>query len=106
MRGVHDRRAGAHVNGHAERLQHLVLAGALVDGGLGVKGVTLPMIMAAIGIIASMIGMAFVRTGEKATQESLLMALRKGIFIAAGLVMFFSCVTIKMILGAEYAGVA
>jgi len=59
----------------------IVATGALgVAAGLGVKGVTVPMILAAVGIIASMLGIAFVKTGEKATQESLLMALRKGIF--------------------------
>ena len=60
------------------------------------------MIMAAVGIIASILGMGFVRTGEKATQESLLMALRKGIFFAAGLVAVVSYLMIKVILGAEY----
>jgi K(+)-stimulated pyrophosphate-energized sodium pump len=85
----------------------IIATGALgAASGLGVKGVTMPMIMAAIGIIASMIGMAFVHTGEKATQESLLMALRKGIFIASGLVMVFSYIIFKAILGAEYTGIA
>jgi len=85
----------------------IVATGALgVAAGLGVKGVTVPMIMAAIGIIASMLGMFFVRTGEEATQESLLMALRKGIFFAAGLVAVLSYIVIKMVLGGDYAGVA
>jgi len=85
----------------------IVATGALgVAAGLGVKGVTVPMIMAAIGIIASILGIAFVRTGEKATQESLLMALRKGIFFSAGLVMILSYFVIKTILGAEYIGIA
>ena len=85
----------------------IVATGALgVAAGLGVNGVTVPMIMAAVGIIASIIGMAFVRTGEKATQESLLMALRKGIFFAAGLVAVVSYIMIKTILGPEYVGIA
>jgi len=85
----------------------IVATGALgVAAGLGVNGVTVPMIMAAIGIIASICGIALVRTGEKATQESLLMALRKGIFFSAGLVMFFSYVVIKTVLGGEYIGIA
>ena len=85
----------------------IVATGALgVAGGLGVEGVTLPMIMAALGIVASMFGMAFVRTGEKASQKSLLAALRKGIFIAAALVAVLSYVSVKMILGAQYAGIA
>jgi K(+)-stimulated pyrophosphate-energized sodium pump len=85
----------------------IVASGALgVAAGLGVKGVTVPMIMAAIGIIASILGMGFVRTGEKATQESLLMALRKGIFFAAGIVAVASFFAIKFILGAEHVGIA
>lgn len=85
----------------------IVATGALgVAAGLGVSGVTVPMIMAGIGIIASILGMGFVRTGEKATQESLLMALRKGIFFAAGLVAVASFIMIKLILGPEYIGVA
>jgi len=85
----------------------IVATGALgVAAGLGVRGVTVPMIMAAIGIIASILGIAFVRTGEKATQESLLMALRKGIFFSAGLVMILSYFVIKSILGADYIGIA
>lgn len=85
----------------------IVATGALgAAAGLGVKGVTVPMIMAAVGIAASVLGVAFVRTGEKATQKSLLMALRKGIFFSAGLVAVFSYIVIKTILGGEYAGVA
>ncbi len=85
----------------------IVATGALgVAAGLGVQGVTVPMIMAAVGIIASILGMGFVKTGEKATQESLLMALRKGIFFAAGLVAIVSYFMIRTILGVEYIGVA
>ena len=85
----------------------IVATGALgVAAGLGVNGVTVPMIMAAVGIIASILGMGFVRTGENATQESLLMALRKGIFFAAGLVAVTSYFMIKTILGVEYVGIA
>ena len=85
----------------------IVATGALgVAAGLGANGVTVPMTMAAIGIIASIAGIAFVRTGEKATQESLLMALRKGIFFSSGLVMIFSYFAIKMILGADHVGIA
>ena len=85
----------------------IVATGALgVAAGLGVAGVTVPMIMAAIGIIASIAGIAFVRTGEKATQESLLMALRKGIFFSSGVVMILSYLAIKAILGVDHVGIA
>jgi K(+)-stimulated pyrophosphate-energized sodium pump len=84
----------------------IVATGALgVAAGLGAAGVTVPMMIAAMGIIASILGMAFVRTGEKATQESLLMALRKGIFFASGLTMVFSYMLIEVVLGAQYVGI-
>lgn len=51
-----------------------------VAAGLGLNGVTIPMTMAAIGVIASIIGTFFVRTGEKADQKVLLGALRRGVY--------------------------
>ncbi len=85
----------------------IVATGALgVAAGLGINGITVPMIMAGIGIIASMVGVAFVKTDENATQKSLLMALRKGIFAAAFLVALSTYFVIKTILGIEYIGIA
>jgi K(+)-stimulated pyrophosphate-energized sodium pump len=46
----------------------------------------LPLLIAGIGIIASIIGTFLVRTGENATMNKLLWALRTGIFTAGGLV--------------------
>lgn len=77
-----------------------------VAAGLGVNGVTVPMIMAAVGIIASMIGFYFVRTEENASQESLLKALRRGILVASGLIIIAAYVLIRTILGVQYMGVA
>jgi len=76
-----------------------------VAAGLGVKGITIPMFLASVGIIASMVGTFFVKTKEDATQESLLNALRKGIFIAAGIVAVLSLVLVRFFLGVEYMGV-
>lgn len=85
----------------------IVATGALgVAAGLGVAGVTIPMIMAAVGILASMVGMFFVKTGEDATQKSLLKALHKGVLSAAVLVAVFSYILIRMILGAQHTGIA
>ena len=44
------------------------------------------MILAALGIVASVIGSIFVRTKENASQKSLLSALHKGVYIAAAIV--------------------
>ncbi|MBL7158386.1 MAG: sodium-translocating pyrophosphatase [Candidatus Omnitrophica bacterium] len=57
-----------------------------VAGGFGVNGVMIPLVMASVGVIASIIGTFFVRTKEKAEQGELLFALRKGIFVSAALI--------------------
>ncbi len=77
-----------------------------VSAGLGVPGVIVPMVIAAVGILASMAGMAFVRTREEASQAALLMALRRGIFMAAGLIAILVYFAVRMILGPEHIGIA
>jgi K(+)-stimulated pyrophosphate-energized sodium pump len=66
----------------------LALAGsAAVVGASNARdsaGVVLPFMIAAVGIVASIIGTFLIRTGEKTSVGSLLWALRRGIF-AAGL---------------------
>ena len=76
-----------------------------VAAGLGLAGVTVTMSMAAVGIIASIIGTFFVRTREEASQKELLAALRKGVFGAAGLIFVFSFFIVKYVLGMQYIGV-
>lgn len=62
----------------------IISCGALaVASGMGLNGVLLPMIIAAIGILASIIGTWFVSTKEGATQKMLLGSLRKGTYSAA-----------------------
>jgi len=73
--------------------------------GLGLKGVITPMLMAACGIVASLVGYFFVRTKEGTTQKGLLKALRKGVWIASGLVIVFSFLVVWYILGKEYLGI-
>ncbi|MDD5155487.1 MAG: sodium-translocating pyrophosphatase [Candidatus Omnitrophica bacterium] len=76
-----------------------------VAAGLGVAGVTVPMVMAAVGVVASIIGTFFVRSKEEASQKVLLMALRKGIFASALMVAIISYFLIKFTLGAGHMGV-
>ncbi|MFH1888480.1 MAG: sodium-translocating pyrophosphatase [Candidatus Omnitrophota bacterium] len=76
-----------------------------VAAGLGVSGVTVPMVMAAVGVIASIIGTFFVRCKEESTQKILLVALRKGIFVSAILVATISYFLVKYTLGMEHIGV-
>lgn len=76
-----------------------------VSAGLGVLGVTVPMVMAAVGVIASIIGTFFVRSREEASQKVLLIALRKGIIVSSLLVAVISFFLVWKILGLEYIGV-
>ncbi|MFU0832485.1 MAG: sodium-translocating pyrophosphatase [Oscillospiraceae bacterium] len=72
--------------------------------GLGFSGVTIPMVMAAVGILASMIGTFFVRTKEGATQKNLLTALRRGTWISALMIAVVSYPLIRFGLGADKVG--
>ncbi len=83
-------------------LATMVLA---TTSGLGYYGAILPLCLAAVGIFSSIIGTLFIKTTEDADQLALLHALRKGIIIAAGLVLFVSYFLVKTALGPEYIGV-
>ena len=76
-----------------------------VAAGLGIAGVTVPMVMAAVGVIASIIGTFFVKSGEEASQKVLLAALRKGVFASSFLVAIISYFLIKYTLGCEHVGI-
>ncbi|MBU2034683.1 MAG: sodium-translocating pyrophosphatase [Candidatus Omnitrophota bacterium] len=76
-----------------------------VAAGMGVAGVTVPMVMAAVGIIASIIGTFFVKCGEQVNQKALLTALRRGVFTSSFLVAVISFFLIKYTLGIEHIGV-
>lgn len=69
------------------------------------QGVIIPMVMAAIGIIASIIGTFFVRSGEKAEQKVLLAALRRGVNISSVLIAIVAFLLVYFVLGSEYIGV-
>src|SRR3990167_9176945 len=76
-----------------------------VAAGLGVKGVTVPMVMAAVGVISSIIGTFFVKSREEASQSVLLAALRKGVFTSSIIVAIISYFLVKATLGPEHIGV-
>jgi K(+)-stimulated pyrophosphate-energized sodium pump len=76
-----------------------------VAAGLGLAGVTVPMVMAAVGVLCSIIGTFFVKGGEQATQSALLLALRKGIFASSILVAIVSYFLIRAVLGVEHIGI-
>ncbi|KPK98764.1 MAG: potassium transporter [Omnitrophica WOR_2 bacterium SM23_72] len=76
-----------------------------VAAGLGVSGVTVPMVMAAVGVISSIMGTFFVRSSEEAKQNVLLVALRKGVFVSAFMVAVISFFLVKYTLGPAHIGV-
>ncbi|MCI9414734.1 MAG: sodium-translocating pyrophosphatase [Clostridiales bacterium] len=83
----------------------IISTGALaVAAGMGFRGVIIPMAMAAIGIIASILGTFFVRTKEGASQKNLLSALRRGVWISSALIAVVAYPLIYFGLGAEYTG--
>jgi K(+)-stimulated pyrophosphate-energized sodium pump len=69
------------------------------------RGVMIPMIMAVVGVVASIIGTWFVRSQEKADQKILLAALRKGVFVSSIIIAIITYPLITNVLGGEYVGV-
>lgn len=61
-------------------------AALAVAAGFGVKGVGVPMLLAALGVVCSIVGTFFIKTKEGASQKNLLRALRTGTYISAALI--------------------
>ena len=82
----------------------IISCGALaVAAGYGFSGVILPMLIAAVGIIASIVSTFVVSTKEGATQKNLLGSLRRGTYSAAIISAIASLVLI-LVLMPENAG--
>jgi len=79
-------------------------AAAFAAKGLGLESITVPLMIAAIGVASSIIGTFLVRAGERATQAVLLRAIRTGIYTSAIFVAIGSFFIIKATLGMEYIG--
>ena len=62
------------------------------------RAMFLPMVIAGLGIFASIIGIYTVRTGDDATQKSLLHALSRGINLSTAIVIVVSIVATKLIM--------
>ncbi|MCL2193569.1 MAG: sodium-translocating pyrophosphatase, partial [Treponema sp.] len=56
-----------------------------VAAGYGSSGLLLPILIASVGIIASIVGTFCVQTKENATQESLLRSLHRGTYVAGAI---------------------
>ncbi len=73
---------------------------------MGANWVVFPMILAALGVFASIIGTFLVRTGEKVEQSLLLSALRRGgVNVSAVIVVVASWFAVRAILGTDFMGV-
>lgn len=68
------------------------------------KAMAIPMAMAAIGVITSIIGSFLVRTGESTEQATLLKALRRGTNTSAVLIAVAALPLVLYVFGKEYIG--
>ena len=73
---------------------------------LAMQAAVLPMAIAAIGILFSIVGCYMVRTEEGASQKKLLWALGNGIIVSSVLVLAATFVLAKVLLGTYWLGVA
>lgn len=73
-------------------------AALAVAAGFGINGVAVPMIIAGLGVVASIIGTFFIKTKEGTSQKNLLTALRVGTYISAILIAICSFFIVKLVL--------
>ena len=69
------------------------------------NAVAIPMLLAAIGVLASILGSLLVKTGESTDQSTLLKALRRGTNTSALLIAIIAFPIVWFILGSDFIGV-
>lgn len=69
-----------------------------------VNAVVIPMVLAAVGVLASIIGSLLVKTGENTRQSVLLGALRRGTNTSAILIAIVAFPLVWLVLGREFIG--
>ena len=82
----------------------IALGAVAFGGGESVKGIIIPLILAAVGVVFSILGTFFVRTKENADQKSLLSSLRRGTNFSAVLIAISAFPIIWFLLGKEHIG--
>jgi K(+)-stimulated pyrophosphate-energized sodium pump len=82
-----------------------VSAFSALGGEMGLKAVTIPMVMAAVGVVASILGTFLVRTKEGASQKNLLSALRRGSNFSALCIAVAAFPLVWWQLGSEHLGI-
>ncbi len=78
---------------------------AYSSSSLLISAMLLPLVIAGVGVICSIIGSFFVRCGEGASQRTLLWALRRGVWGAAILTAIVSLFAVTLSLGWENIGI-
>ena len=78
-----------------------ILGLSAFSGDMAIKGFLLPFLLAAFGILASIIGAYFVRVKEGEDQV-LLKALRRGVNVASVLMIIASYFGVRLLLGVGY----
>ncbi|MBR5559714.1 MAG: sodium-translocating pyrophosphatase [Oscillospiraceae bacterium] len=76
-----------------------------VAAGYGIAGFALPMALSAVGILASIIGTFFVKTGEDASQKNLLKTLSRGTNISSIIVAVAAYFLVNICLGEGNMGI-
>ncbi|MBN2737117.1 MAG: sodium-translocating pyrophosphatase [Spirochaetales bacterium] len=76
-----------------------------MGGDLAVKAIQVPVSVATLGVLFSILGTFLVRTKEGASQSNLLTSLRVGVYSSAVLIAIASFFLIQGILGSEYIGI-
>lgn len=84
----------------------LISSSALaVAAGLSTEGAFVPLLVAALGVVASIFSTFFVKAKEDSSQKNLLKALRRGVYISSVIVAVGSYFIVREILGSENIGV-
>jgi K(+)-stimulated pyrophosphate-energized sodium pump len=81
------------------------IAASGMDGVSVLQAVQVPVSVATIGVICSIIGTIFVRTKEDASQKTLLNALRRGTYVSTGLIAVLSLGLVLLTVGRNFIGV-
>ena len=76
-----------------------------VAAGLSTNGVMLPLLVAALGIVASIFASFFVKAKEDATQKNLLKALRRGTYISSVIVAVGAFFIVNALVGKDNIGI-
>ncbi len=82
-----------------------VIAFSQIESVNDINAVIIPMVLAAVGVIASIIGSFLVKTGESTDQGTLLKALRRGTNTSAILIAVVAFPIVWFVLGKEFIGI-